>query len=226
MADGDDRVLSVSHLNVKIQNQTILDNVSFDVKRGTTLAIIGPNGAGKTVLFRALLGLVPYTGSIVWASGVKMGYVPQRLSVGDLPISVKEFLSFKSNLNVAESLSSVGLDSREVLAKSLGVLSGGQLQRVLIAWAIVDRPNVLLFDEPTAGVDIDSEEAIYNMLRRLRKEVEMTILLISHDLHIVREYSDDMLAINRCTTFLGKSQSITDLDVQKILFGEPVCISG
>jgi len=224
MESHNDNILKVSNLSVQLADQIILDNINFELKKGATLAIVGPNGAGKTMFFRTLLKLLPYTGKIEWANKVKIGYVPQRLSASDIPISVKEFLSFKNSDNIENSLKLVGLDSRDILNKSLGVLSGGQLQRVLIAWAIVDKPNVLLFDEPTTGVDVDSEEAIYKMLIELKKENEITILLISHDLHIVRHYSDYMLALNKCTTFFGDSKSIMDEKVQKIIYGEPVCL--
>lgn len=221
--ESSDIVLRVSNVSVKIQNNTILDNVSFEVKRGTTLAVVGPNGAGKTMLFRALLKLIPYTGKIEWTDGVKLGYVPQRLSVSDIPISVKEFMSFKDSSSMEKPLMSVGL-GREVLNKRLGVLSGGQLQRVLIAWALIDKPDILLFDEPTTGVDLDSEEAIYKMLSELKRENEITILLISHDLHIVRDFTDYILALNKCKTFFGESKTIMDPEVQKIIYGEPVCM--
>jgi len=218
-----DYVLNVSNLGVELQDQTILDNVSFELKKGITLAIVGPNGAGKTMLFRALLNLVPYSGKIEWGDKVKIGYVPQNLSVSDIPISAKEFLSFKNGSNMESSLSSVGLDSKNMLSKSLNVLSGGQLRRVLIAWAIIDEPNVLLFDEPTTGVDLDSEEAIYEMLSRLKKENKITILLISHDMHIVRDYSDYMLALNKCVTFFGESKEIMNPSLQRIIYGEALC---
>ncbi len=224
MVSHNDAILKVSNLNVTLSKQSILENVSFELKKGATLAIVGPNGAGKTILFKTLLNLLPYTGKIEWASKVKIGYVPQRLSASDIPISVKEFLSFKKPSDAENSLKSVGLDSKDILNKSLGVLSGGQLQRVLIAWAIVDKPNVLLFDEPTTGVDLDSEEAIYRMLNELKKENEITVLLISHEVHIVREYSNYMLALNKCMTFFGESKQITDPNVQNIIYGEPVCL--
>jgi len=220
-----DYILQVSKLGVKLHNQTILEDVSFKLRKGRTLAIVGPNGAGKTVLFRTLLNLVPHTGKIEWADQVKIGYVPQTMFVTDIPISVKEFLKFKSSANVKEALESVGLWGKDFLNKPLGVLSGGQLQRVLIAWAIIDSPNVLLFDEPTAGVDLGSVEAIYKMLDELRKRREITILLISHDVHIVRDYSDYMLALKRCVTFFGKSKKIGNLSVQRMIFGEPVCVA-
>jgi zinc transport system ATP-binding protein len=223
MLASDDYILNVTHLNLKIQNQIILSNISFKLKRGTTLAIVGPNGAGKSMLFKTLLNLVPYEGKIDWEGKITMGYVPQLLSVKDIPISVREFLSIKKSSDLEHYLSLVGL-SKEILDKSLSILSGGQLRRVLIAWAVLDKPNVLLFDEPTTGVDLDSEEAIYRMLRKLTKENGVTLLLISHDLHIVREYSDYVLALNKCVTFFGESKQIMDLSLQETIFGEPVCM--
>lgn len=216
-------ILRVLNLNIEISNQRIIDNLSFRIKNGITLAVVGPNGAGKTTLFRALLNLVPYSGKIEWNGKVKIGYVPQLLSVRDIPISVKEFLSFKNGSNISSVLASVGLDSDAVVEKSLGVLSGGQLRRVLIAWAIIDKPNVLLFDEATSGMDLDSEEAIYGMLRRLTAKNKITLLLISHDLHIVREYSDYVLALNKCLIFFGESKEVMNPATQKLIYGEPVC---
>jgi ABC-type Mn2+/Zn2+ transport system ATPase subunit len=219
----DNFILKVSNLSVEISNQSIIENLNFKVKKGITLAIVGPNGAGKTTLFRALLNLVPYKGKIEWNGKVKIGYVPQVLSVRDLPLSVKEFLSFKKESDLENVLASVGLDSKAVLEKSLGALSGGEMRRALIAWAIVDKPDVLLFDEPTSGVDIDSEEAIYGMLRKLTAKNKITLLLISHDLHIVREYSDYALALNRCIVFFGESKEVMNPETQKLIFGEPIC---
>jgi zinc transport system ATP-binding protein len=218
-------ILNVSNLTVKISNQEIIDNLNFKIKRGITLAIVGPNGAGKTTLFRALLNLVPYSGKIEWTEKVKIGYVPQILSVRDIPISVKEFLSFKNESvqDIKAVLAAVGLNSEEVVDKSLATLSGGQMRRVLIAWAIVDKPDALLFDEPTSGVDLDSEEAIYGMLRSLTAKNEITLLLISHDLHIVREYSDYALALNKCLVFFGESKEVMNPATQKLIYGEPIC---
>jgi zinc transport system ATP-binding protein len=223
MEDNKDYLLNVSNLSVKLQNQTILDNVSFKLKRGAALAVLGPNGAGKTMLFKALLNLVPYTGKIEWREKVKIGYVPQNIAVDDIPISVKEFLSFKNHADVESSLSHVRLNNKNVEGKTLGVLSGGELRRVLIAWALADNPDLLLFDEPTSGVDLGSEEPIFVTLNELKKKKGITLLLITHDVHIVREYSDYLLALNRCVTFFGDSKKIMDPSVQNIIYGETVC---
>jgi ABC-type Mn2+/Zn2+ transport system ATPase subunit len=223
--ENEENILKVTDLNVNLQNQPILEHVNFTVEKGTTLAVLGPNGAGKTTLFRALLNLIPYSGKIKWNDKVKIGYVPQILSIRDIPISVKEFLALKSEVesNINSAIAAVGLNSKEVKDKSMSVLSGGQLRRILIAWAIVDKPTVLLFDEPTSGVDLDSEEAIYGMLRTLTAKNKITLLLISHDLHIVREYSDYALAINRCVMFFGESKEVMNPETQRLIYGEPIC---
>jgi len=223
MQSVNDCVLKITNLSVRLANETVLDDVSFELKEATTLAIVGPNGAGKSTLFRALLNLVPYTGRIEWTNKVKIGFVPQKLSVINIPISVKEFLSMKSSTHIDNAVHAVGLGT-DILNKSLGILSGGQLQRVLIAWAIIDNPDVLLFDEPTTGVDLDSEEAIYKMLSELKAKNRITILLISHDIHIIRDYSDYMLALNKCKVFFGESKEVMNPELQRVIYGEPLCV--
>jgi zinc transport system ATP-binding protein len=201
-------MLVVSGLGVTLQNKTILEDVSFKAKKGISLAIVGPNGGGKSTVFRALLNLVPYTGTIRWNGKVRMGYVPQSLVSTDLPISVEEFLRFKCRTDFETCINSVGLE-KAILRQSLGSLSGGELQRVLIAWAIVDSPSVLLFDEPTSGVDIGAEEPIYDNVNHLKKEDGITILLISHNMHIVMHYADYVLALNKRVLFFGDAKSLT-----------------
>ena len=224
MGEVDDYILKVTNLSVELQNQIILENVNFKIKKGTTLAIVGPNGAGKTMFFKTLLNLVPHSGKIEWAGKVKIGYVPQNVSVKDIPISVREFLSYRSGANVESALAAVRLEDKTLPEKSLSVLSGGQLRRVLIAWAIIDSPNVLLFDEPTVGVDVGSEESIFVMLNYLKKKTDITMLLITHDIHIVKEYTDKLLGLNKCMTFFGDAQQIADPLLQQKIYGETVCM--
>ncbi len=220
----DQYLLKVSNLRLELQKQVILEHVNFKLKAGITLAIVGPNGAGKTMLFKTLLNLVPYTGKIEWAPKVKIGYVPQNVSVKDVPISVKEFLSYSQDSNYKNALSAVKLDPSEIENKPLSVLSGGQMRRVLIAWALIDEPNVLLFDEPTVGVDVGSEESIFFMLNELKKKTNLTMMLITHDIHLVKEYTDELLGLNKCTTFFGDSQQIAEPALQQRIYGETVCL--
>jgi zinc transport system ATP-binding protein len=224
MGDADDYILKVSNLKVELQNQIILDRVSFQVRKGANVAIVGPNGAGKTMLFRTLLNLVPYTGEIQWEKKVKIGYVPQNVSVKDIPISVKEFLSYREGADFEKALSAVKLTDKSIPSKSLNVLSGGQLRRVLIAWAIIDDPSVLLLDEPTVGVDIGSEESIFVMLNELRKRTNITMLLITHDIHLVKEYTELLLGLNKCMTYFGDSKQIAEPALQQKIYGETICL--
>jgi zinc transport system ATP-binding protein len=224
MTQTDDYILKVSNLSVTLQNQTILTHISFNVKKGTTLAILGPNGAGKSVLFRTLLKRLPFTGNVEWTEKTRIGYVPQNVSVSDVPMTVREFLSIGQNVDLTESLRLVRITDESILNKRLGVLSGGQLRRVLIAWALIDKPNVLFLDEPTTGVDMGSEEPIYLMLNELKKSQDITIFLITHDIHIVQEYTDDLLAINKCVTYCGPSAEITKESTQRQIYGEPICV--
>ena len=218
-------LLRVSNLEVKLQNQILLDHISFNVRKGTTLAILGPNGAGKSVLFRALLNLLPHTGNIEWTEKVNIGYVPQNVAISDIPLSVKEFLTIgKNEINPESALGLVRLHEKSVLNKRLSVLSGGELRRVLIAWALTDEPNVLFLDEPTNGIDVGNEEPIFLMLNDIKKKRNMTILLITHDIHTVKEYSECMLALNKCVTFFGQSEKIEDLETQRAIYGEAVCV--
>ena len=225
-------ILEVKNLSVNFDNQEVLKDISFSVNEGDVLAIIGPNGAGKSVLFRALLGLIPFGGEIKWRENAQIGYVPQKLfEKAELPLTVKEFFVLKSrNLffrdrwiieSISHELKSVGLN-QEILGQQLANLSRGQFQRVLIAWAILKHPSTLLFDEPTAGIDLAGEDTVYNLLRRLRDERGMTILIISHDLNIVYRYADKVLCLNKEMLCFGAPQDALTGEQIGRLYGEGV----
>jgi zinc transport system ATP-binding protein len=196
----------------------ILQDISFSLNKGEALAVVGPNGAGKTVLFRALLGSVPYMGDIRWQDAIGIGYVPQRFTIDKhIPLTVREFFLLKAPRfwfpsrgfmrHVSHELSAGGL-TRTILEQQLSELSGGELQRVLISWAMVGHPGILLFDEPTIGIDVGAEETIYDLVRRLRRERHTACILISHDLHTVSTHADRVLSINREMIDYGTPQEV------------------
>ncbi|MDP3769505.1 MAG: metal ABC transporter ATP-binding protein [Candidatus Sungbacteria bacterium] len=225
-----EQILNVKNVSVTVNKEKILDDISFGVNQGDALAIIGPNGAGKTVLFRTLLGLFSFTGEIEWKKGIRIGYAPQKFFVDrGVSITVKEFFLLKHNNfwfprkefldHLAHELALVGL-GEEVLTRQVSELSGGQMQRILIAWAMINHPDVLLFDEPTAGIDVGAEETIYTILHKLQKERGTTILLISHDLNVVYRYADNVLCINKEMICHGKPHDILNPDELARIYGE------
>jgi zinc transport system ATP-binding protein len=230
----DKPILSVKDLNVQFNSHKILEDISFEVKRDDTLAIIGPNGAGKTVLFKCLLGLLPYTGKIEWAPDAKIGYVPQRLYVGkDLPLTVEEFLHFKEKdtKKIEEILEQVGFSEDEnhakhrgkrLLSSKLGVLSGGEFQRVVIAFALLGKRNVLLFDEPTSGVDVSAELTVYSLIEKLKKESDLTIIFISHELQVVYQHAASVLCLNKEKVCFGPPRNVIDKKSLQKLYGGDV----
>lgn len=233
---AEEKILKVENLSVRFDERAILKNLSFEIEKGDSVAIIGPNGAGKTVLFRALLGLVPYEGKILWKNGTKIGYVPQRLSVDrGMPLTVAEFLSFKkaSREEFFEALDAAGISDsgghrgghhvqHHVLDNRLGNLSGGELQKILVAYAIIGHPDVLLFDEPTAGVDVEGEETIYALLDRLHRELGMTVILISHDLNVVYRYAHNVLCLNKKQICYGPSKEVLTPKALQELYGSNI----
>lgn len=219
-----DFILKVKNLRVRLDNQNIIENLSFQVKRGDVVTILGPNGAGKTVLLKALLGLLPYKGEIECKSGIKIGYVPQRLPfIKDIPLSVNDFFKLKksSEKETKEILDSIGF-REDFLKKKIGDISSGQFQRILIAWALIRNPQVLLFDEPTTGIDISGEETVYNLLAKLKQERNLTMLLVTHDLSVVYKFSTDVICLNKHLICYGPPQDVLTLESLRELYGEEV----
>lgn len=217
-------ILKVERLNVKLEGEEIIKDLSFEVKKGDVLTILGPNGAGKTTLLKTLLGILPYQGEIKWKKEVKIGYVPQRLPfIKDIPLSVKEFFKLKGakEKEAEEILSLVGLKGN-FLNKKVGDLSSGQFQRILVAWALVGNPDVLLFDEPTTGIDIGGEETIYGLLARLKRERDLTILLVTHDLSVVYKFSNYVICLNKCPVCQGFPKEVLNTEILQKLYGEEV----
>ena len=220
--------LEVERLSVRFGNTEVVRDLSFTVAAGSALAVIGPNGAGKTVLFRALIGSLPHEGTIRWAPGTRIGYVPQKLDIErDLPISGRDFLGAKSAVSrtplvdVERVLDLVNLPW-SVADQPIGTFSGGQFQRLLLAFALMGRPTVLLFDEPTAGVDEPGEERLYEMIRRVQQAEGLTLLLISHELSVVYRYATNVLCLSRESPCFGPPEEILTPERIEQVYGTPL----
>ncbi|MDP1695934.1 MAG: metal ABC transporter ATP-binding protein [archaeon] len=216
-----EQILKVDKLKVELGGERIIENLSFNVKKGDVWVILGPNGAGKTILLRTLVGVLPYKGKIEWKKNIKIGYVPQRLPmIKDIPINVMEFFELKkvNEKKIIESLESVGI-GKEILNKKIGDLSSGQFQRILVAWALIDNPEVLLFDEPFAGIDISGTESIYDLLEKLQKNRNLTILLVSHDLNIVHKFAKNVLCVNKEMLCCGVPKKVLTPGTLNKLYG-------
>jgi len=216
--------LRVKDLNVKFDGEEVLIDLSFNVDEGEVLAILGPNGAGKTTLLKALLGIVPYEGMVEWREGVKVGYVPQRLPfIKDVPLSVKEFFRLEnaSENEAKEILRSISL-GEEILGKKVGDLSSGQFQRILIGWALASDPNVLLFDEPLAGIDIGGQKSVYDLLERLKVKKNLTILFVTHELSVVYRLADRVLCLNKRMLCSGAPKEKLTPDAISNLYASPI----
>ena len=223
-----EHVLEVSHLSIRFGSISVLRDLTFHVPAGTTLAILGPNGAGKTVLFKALIGAIRYEGDVQWKPGTRIGYVPQKLDLErDVPITGVDFLRARAALarqpdaNIPRMLALVGVPT-EIAQRPIGVLSGGQFQRLLVAFALVGNPNVLLLDEPTAGVDEPGQEQLNELVRRLQQDQGLTVVFISHELSVVYRYATNVLCLSRPQACMGPPRTILTPDLLHEMYGTPV----
>lgn len=202
--------LEVEHLSVRLGEVEVLRDLSFQVEKGSSLAVIGPNGVGKTVLFRALIGALPTKGDIRWMPGARLGYVPQKLDLErDVPVTGTDFLRARkpNSAALARILELTGI-SKETADGSLGILSGGQFQRLLVAFALLGDPSVLLLDEPTAGVDEPGQKQLNDLVQHLQRERELTVLFISHELSVVYRYATNVLCLGRRRACWGPPRTI------------------
>ena len=196
-----DILLEVKNFGVTLDQTPILKDMNFNVSEGEFLTIMGPNGSGKTVLVKALLGLIPYEGELKWYKKPKIGYLPQglnQMSVRDMPLTVKDFFTFKKlkQEEILKYLNLVGLASK-VLNRRAGFLSGGEFQRMLVAWVLASKPNIVFLDEPTTAIDIPGGETIYTLLREIWENQKLTIINVTHDLNIVFGHSTHVLCLTR-----------------------------
>jgi len=215
-------LIAADHLCVRRGGTEVLHDVSVQVRAGEIVTILGPNGSGKSTLLRALLGIVPADrGRVTRAPGLRIGYVPQRLNIDpSLPITVRRFLSLPrrvSDDHAAAALTRAGLP--EVAGRQMAALSGGQLQRVLLARAMLGDPSLLVLDEPTQGLDQPGEAAFYRLIEEVRQATGVAVLMVSHDLHVVMAASDRVICLNGHVCCEGTPQVVSTAPEYRALFG-------
>ena len=219
------KLIEITDLSVQYGSKLILQNINLSLADGEIVTIVGPNGSGKTTLFKAIIGTVPInTGTLKIRPNLKIGYVPQQLIIDKtLPITVERFLKVAQKTNMktlANAMNLVGTE--DLLTFQMNNLSGGELQRVLLARALIAQPDVLLLDEATRGLDQPGVATFYRMVDGIRKNTNCAVLMISHDLHVVMGASDRVICLNGHICCEGAPNSVASSPEYQALFGSDV----
>lgn len=219
-------LITLDKVNKAFAERPILQNISMQLMQGEITTLIGPNGAGKSTLVRLILGLIrPDSGSITPAADLKVGYMPQKISIDpSLPISTGRFLQLANTSHKAchEALEMMGIS--HLAASPIQMLSGGELQRALLARAILRKPNFLVLDEPVQGVDVTGQNALYEMIGELSKSLNCGILMVSHDLHLVMSATDQVICLNQHICCQGHPEQVTQDQAYIDIFGQTTAI--
>lgn len=225
-------VIVVKNLTYKFGNFIALDNINFVIEQGDMTAIIGPNGSGKTTLLKNIIGIYEPTAGNIKIFGKQprqviksIGYVPQKFEFDrDIPITVYEFMALEkcgetkhSRANIHRALEGVGLKNIE--KSKLGELSGGQFQRVMIAKALLHEKEILIFDEPSTGIDIVGEQTIYDLIKKINQERGTTCLIVSHELNVVNKYANKVICLNKKMICSGTPETVITPQNLKQLYG-------
>lgn len=200
----------------------VLRDVNLKLSPGEIVTIVGPNGSGKSSLLRALIGaLAPHKGTVTRKKGLRIGYVPQKLAIdGTLPMTVERFLNLPRRVapvRTADALEQAGVPA--LAHHQMIDLSGGQFQRVLLARALLETPDILILDEATQGLDQPGEASFYNQIEAVRQKTGCAVLMVSHDLHVVMAASDRVLCINGHVCCEGAPEIVASAPEYRALFG-------
>ncbi len=222
MTQPSEALISATNLSVTHGGAPVLSGVDFTIAPGEIVTVVGPNGSGKSTLIRALIGLEPAaTGQVTRQPGLVIGYVPQKLHLdASLPMTVRRFLSLPKRVRDADAATALartgvpGLEGRQITR-----LSGGQFQRVLLARALLARPQILILDEPTQGLDQPGTAAFYKLIEEVRHETGAAVLMVSHDLHVVMSASDRVICLNGHVCCAGTPRVVSNAPEYRALFG-------
>ncbi len=215
-------LINVEGLSISYGDETVLGGVDLTVAPREIVTIVGPNGSGKTSLLRAILGAVrPASGVVSRKPGLKVGYVPQKLSIDrTLPMTVRRFLDLPRRVPNAEAMGALARTGAEALAtRQITDLSGGQLQRVLLARALIGGPDLLLLDEATQGLDQPGSAEFYTLIADVREALDCAVLMVSHELHVVMAASDRVICLNGHVCCHGTPEHVASAPEYRALFG-------
>lgn len=222
MSTSHQPLIKLEGVNLHFGRKHVLQDISTELHKGCITTLIGPNGAGKTTLVRVVLGLLkPQRGSIWREDNLRIGYMPQKLHIDStFPLTVERFLATsqcKDTQLINSALKQVGAD--KLLQQSVHNLSGGEMQRVLLARALLRDPHLLVLDEPVQGVDINGQLELYNLITDIRDSRKCGVLMVSHDLHLVMAATDHVVCINHHICCSGHPEHVTNDPSFSELFG-------
>ncbi len=215
-------LIETQNLSIEQGGTTVLSHVNFNIDRGEIVTIVGPNGSGKTSFLKALIGALPAAkGSVTRSPALRIGYVPQKLHIDrTLPVTVARFLSMPRRHPASEmrkALSEAGVSELET--RQMTDLSGGQFQRVLLARAILEKPDILILDEATQGLDQPGSAAFYRQIEQVRNDLGCAVLMVSHELHVVMSASDRVICLNGHVCCEGRPENVASAPEYRALFG-------
>lgn len=224
-----DILIQADNISHQFGKESVLENISFTIKRHQIITLIGPNGAGKSTLLKILLKLIrPTQGTVNQQPNLIIGFMPQKIQVDPaLPLTVEQFLMLglsnqqrQSTNNITELKQNFkDLKLESLLETPIQKVSGGEMQRVLLARAIIRKPDLLVLDEPVQGVDIQTQSELYHLINEIKDKLNCGILMVSHDLHIVMKTTDEVLCLNKHMCCSGHPQAVSENPSFLQLFG-------
>lgn len=204
-------LIALENISLNFGQRKVLSDVSLALQPGRILTLLGPNGAGKSSLVRVVLGLIaPTCGKVQRPAHLRIGYVPQKIHLDvTLPLTVGRFMQLRPGVQQGDTLPALKrVQAAHLLGYPLQKLSGGEMQRVLLARALLNHPQLLVLDEPTQGVDVNGQVALYDLIDRLRLELNCGVMMVSHDLHLVMAKTDEVLCLNHHICCSGTPEAV------------------
>ncbi|MDC0620555.1 metal ABC transporter ATP-binding protein [Candidatus Pseudothioglobus singularis] len=220
-----DALITLNNISLSHNGKNVLDDVSFKLHEGEFITLIGPNGAGKSSLIKVLLGVIKQdSGDITYTDNIRLGYTPQTFSANPfIPISVKDFLTLNQKLDSEFMLKTFELTGiKDLLKFPLKNLSGGELQKVLLTRALLNKPNVLILDEPAQNLDVDGQMQLYKLIQDIHQQQNCAVLMVSHDLHRVMKESTQVLCLYHHICCEGLPESILKDEKFNDLFADQI----